>query len=101
MKVEKKRQNISIGEDFPLSEIAEPKRYGDDRARFWIALCVLATFLGIGIGGALSSLNSGDHAVFQAVFSSMHPFVGILIGYYFGRRGQGGHIDKEDDESAA
>jgi hypothetical protein len=98
---ERKRGSVDIGEDFPIREAKEQPSYSDARARYWIALCVLTTFFGIGLGGAISSLHSGDHTAFQAVFSSMQPFVGILIGYYFGRHGQGGRDDKKDDESSA
>ena len=95
----RKSGRVIIGDDFPVLEASEVAAYSDARARFWIAVCVLGTFLGIGFGGAISSLTSGDHAAFSSVVSSMQPFVGILIGYYFGRRG--GRNDKEDNEGAA
>jgi hypothetical protein len=97
-----KSRKVIIGDEFPVNDaIIGTKLYGEDLTRFVIALCLFGTFLGLGLGGAVFSLWVGDYGVFQAVWATVHTFVGILIGYYFGRHGHGGRDDKDNDAGAA
>ena len=96
----RKSRKVIIGEEFPITDVITGTRlYVKDFTRCLIALCLIFIFVGLAVVGAVFSLWTGDYKVFLTVWGTVQSFVGIMIGYYFGRHGHGGRGDKDNDAS--
>jgi hypothetical protein len=98
----KNNRKIIIGDNFPVLNVKVKENFcADDISKILIVLCLLAAFMILGIGGAVFSIWSGDVTIFQVIWNAVQTFIGILVGYFFGRNGLGSRNEKDNDESPA